>query len=449
MKPTLIGALLCAAAAWAQPSRLIVLDPGHFHATLLQKEMYPELAPRVSVYAPLGPELLDYLNRIYLFNTRKDNPTRWEVDVRCSADPVQAMLRDRPGDIVVLTGRNRPKIDRIAAAASAGLHVLADKPWIISADDFPKLQQALDTAESRKVTAYDIMTERYEVTSELQREFVNDREVFGTLRAGDQRNPGVRARSVHNIMKNVAGVPLRRPVFFFDTREQGEALADVGTHVVDLVQWTAFPNQAIDYRKDIKVYGARRWPIVMTRAQFQQVTGQPEFPAALASHVQNGRFEYHCNNSGQDALRGIHVQVEIAWEWEAVPGTGDSYEASFQGTRARIDVRQGKAENHIPQVYIVPADAAARPAVLTAVRKKVASVQQRWPGLEAEEAGGEIRLRIPDKLRVGHEAHFAQVARRFLEYIKSPGSMPAWEKPNMLAKYYVCTMGVKPGRNPR
>jgi hypothetical protein len=30
---------------------------------------------------------------------------------------------------------------------------------------------------------------------------------------------------------------------------------------------------------------------------------------------------------------------------------------------------------------------------------------------------------------------------QFLEYLKSPGKMPAWERPNMLAKYYVTTIG--------
>jgi hypothetical protein len=42
--------LLSAAGTMAvlaqSPSRLIVLEPGHFHATLLQKEMYPELDKR-------------------------------------------------------------------------------------------------------------------------------------------------------------------------------------------------------------------------------------------------------------------------------------------------------------------------------------------------------------------------------------------------------------------
>jgi len=31
---------------------LVVVDPGHFHATLVQQQMYPELSPVVRVYAP-------------------------------------------------------------------------------------------------------------------------------------------------------------------------------------------------------------------------------------------------------------------------------------------------------------------------------------------------------------------------------------------------------------
>ena len=78
-------------------SKLIIVDPGHFHATLLQKDMYPWVDPRVTVYAPLGPDLLDYLNRISLFNARPDNPTRWALDIHTSSDPMAEMLRGRAG----------------------------------------------------------------------------------------------------------------------------------------------------------------------------------------------------------------------------------------------------------------------------------------------------------------------------------------------------------------
>ena len=201
------------------------------------------------MYSKLGPELVDYINRISLFNTRKDNPTRWELSIHTSDDPMREMLRDRAGDVVVFTGRNRGKIDRILTALRAGFHVLADKPWIISSADLPKLREALDLARSNGLVAYDIMTERHEVTSQLQREFVNSPEVFGRLETGSAGDPAIRARSIHHVSKIVAGVPLRRPAWFFDIDEYGEALADVGTHVVDLVQWTAFPEQAIDVQR--------------------------------------------------------------------------------------------------------------------------------------------------------------------------------------------------------
>ncbi len=51
--------------------RLMTLDPGHFHAALVQKEMYPDVSRRVDVYAPLGNDLVDHLARVARFNTRK------------------------------------------------------------------------------------------------------------------------------------------------------------------------------------------------------------------------------------------------------------------------------------------------------------------------------------------------------------------------------------------
>jgi len=85
----------------------------------------------------------------------------------------------------------------------------------------------------------------------------------------------------------------------------------------------------------------------------------------------------------------------------------------------------------------------SRAAVFAALKKKVGELQKEWPGLAIEQHEGEARLVIPDKFHVGHEAHFAQVARRFFEYARDPKSMPAWERGYMLAKYYVSTRGVE------
>jgi predicted dehydrogenase len=394
--------------------KLITLDPGHFHAALIQKEMYPEVSKRSTVYAPLGPDVTDHLQRVARFNLRPENPTAWEIDVHASPDFLQRMIADRPGNVVVLSGRNRRKIDLIQASVQAGMNVLADKPWIIRADDLPKLEATLAEAARRKLVAYDIMTERYEITSILQRELVRDAEVFG--------DPvSVSMESVHHIMKMVAGAPNLRPPWFFDIEEQGEALPDVGTHLVDLVQWTLFPDQPIDYRKDIQIESAGRWPLKITPAEFRQVTGQ----------TRDADLDYFCNNSIAYKIRGVPVKMDVLWRYTAPEGTGDTYVAKFKGTKASVEIRQGAAENYRPELYVTPPS--------DAVVMRGAEFQENWPGIGILVKGGDMRITIPDQYRVGHEAHFAQVTRQFFEYLQDPSRLPAWEEPGMLAKYFVST----------
>jgi predicted dehydrogenase len=423
--------------------KLIVLDPGHFHAALVQKEMYPGLSKRVTVYAPLSGDLLDYLSRITAFNLRRDQPTSWELDLHTGPDYFDRMLKEHAGNVVILTGRNRPKIDRINASIHARINVLADKPWIIRSADLQKLNKALDTAEKNQLVAYDIMTERYEITSILQRELVNDKALFGVLAEGTEAEPAVTARSVHHLMKVVAGIPLRRPTWFFDTEEYGEGLADVGTHVVDLVQWTAFPDQALDYKTDVHITSAKRWPIEISKTQFRQVTGEEDFPRELTPRVKAGNLEYSCNNSVNYTLRGAHVSLSILWAWEAPEGAGDVYEASFRGTKARIELHQGRNEKYKPELYVVPDSPAVQTEVFAALKNKVDSLQARYRGLGFEQQGNQARLTIPDVYRVGHEEHFAQVTRQFFDYLRAPKTMPNWEKSNMLVKYYITTKGVE------
>ena len=146
------------------PFRFMTLDPGHFHAGLVQKEMYPDVSPAVDVYAPEGPDLDAHLKRIAAFNGRKDNPTSWVLEIHKGPDALDRMLREHPGNVVVISGRNKGKIERIGRSVGANLHVLADKPWILTSADLPALEAALADADRQQVVAYDIMTERFEIT---------------------------------------------------------------------------------------------------------------------------------------------------------------------------------------------------------------------------------------------------------------------------------------------
>lgn len=441
-----LGLLAVAALApGAERLRIVTVDPGHFHAALIQKEPLAELSDEAFVYAPLGPDLTAHLNRIAAFNLRKDNPTRWKLRIYAGADYWERMLQDRPGDVVVLSGNNRGKIGRIAQIAGQKMHVLADKPWIIEAADFPQVASTLATAARNGVVAYDGMTQRFEISCILQRALVSDPAVFGTPVPGTPQDPAVHMESVHYLLKLVAGAPNLRPAWFFDIRQQGEGLADVGTHLVDLVQWILFPDRGIDWRRDIRVLSGSRWPTAISAAEFSRVTGEKQFPDYLRDAIRGGSLQYYCNNSVTYTIRGVHAKLDIKWGYEAAPGLGDTELAVFRGSRATVEVRQGKEENFRPEVYVT-ARPEARAAVAEAVKQRLAALSSSYPGLGVEESGNRLRVTIPDALRIGHEAHFALLVKRFLRYVNNPRSIPAWETPDMLAKYYVTTTGVELAR---
>ena len=83
--------------------RLMTLDPGHFHAALVHGEMYPDVAPRVDIFAPVGPDLVAHLHRLAAFNRRSARPTSWAWEVHAGPDFFARMLRERPGKLCKVT----------------------------------------------------------------------------------------------------------------------------------------------------------------------------------------------------------------------------------------------------------------------------------------------------------------------------------------------------------
>ncbi len=418
--------------------RLITLDPGHFHAGLVQKSMYPQVGPTVYVYAPAGQDLNEHLKRVESFNTRASDPTHWDEKVYTGADYLDRMVKDRAGNVVVLAGNNAHKTEYIERAVAAGFNVLADKPMAITPANFAVLRQAFIEAAKKKVLLYDIMTERFEITSILQRELASMPELFGTLEKGTAAQPAIEMESVHHFFKEVAGKPLIRPAWFFDVRQQGEAVPDVGTHLLDGVQWVCFPDQTLDWQKDIKVSAARRWPTTLSAEQFNRATGLREFPAFFKPDLTNGQLNVFANGDVDYTIKGVHAKVAALWKFEAPPGTGDTLHALIRGTRANLSIEQGAAQNFKTALYVENKSGVPAAQFEKTVRAAVERLNAKWPGLSVKQSDALWEIVIPDSYRVTHEQHFAQVTERFLKYL-ADGSLPAWEVPNMLAKYYTAT----------
>jgi predicted dehydrogenase len=423
--------------------KLVTLDPGHFHAALVQKTTYKQVSPTVHVYAPKGSDVEDHLNRIRGFNTRADNPTNWDENVYTGDDYLQKMLAEKPGNVVVISGNNRKKAEYINACVDAGLNVLADKPMCIHARGFELVAKAFSSAEQSGVLLYDIMTERSEITTILQKELVHNKELFGELEAGTADDPAVIKESVHHFFKYVAGNPIKRPAWYFDTTQQGEGIVDVTTHLVDLVMWGCFPGQAIDYRKDVEIKKTGRWPTMISRQEYSKVTGLADFPDFLKVKLdERGMLPCYANGEIVFTIKGIHARVAVTWNFQAPEGTKDTHYSMMRGSKAKVFIRQGAAERYRPELYVQATEGTSQAEFTEAVKKAMAAVQKKYPEVVYSQRAASCHVVIPDKYRTGHEAHFADVTERYLRYLVA-GALPKWEVTNMITKYYITTTALE------
>jgi hypothetical protein len=135
----------------------------------------------------------------------------------------------------------------------------------------------------------------------------------------------------------------------------------------------------------------------------------------------------------------VHVRLKALWNYEAPEG-GDTHVAIVRGAARGSRSSRGRAEV-APELYVVPN---RLPEALRSGRGCAPSRRAGENTSRPHRRGrGGLRVGIPDRYRVGHEPHFAEVTERFLGYLKDPASLPKWEKANMLAKYWVTTKAVE------
>lgn len=417
---------------------IMSLDPGHFHAGLIHKSMYPKVDSTVYVFAPEGPELKDYMNRLAGYNSREEDPTVWNLQVSAGDDYLGKMISTKPGNVMMVAGKNDRKIDYISAAISNGINVYADKPLVINKDGFKKLVKAFDEAGQKNLLLYDIMTERFEISTILQKELSMAPAVFGELEKGTLENPAITKESVHHFFKYVSGNPLVRPDWFFDTDIEGTGIVDVTTHLVDLVQWEAFPGETLD-TVDVEMLTAKLWPTVLDSSQFNLVTGKAEYPDFLQKNVADNKLSVNSNGEMNYTLKGVHAKVSVIWNFQAPEGAADTHYSMMRGTKANLIIQQGEAEGYVATLYVELLDGQDE-ALGTLIKEKL---QDRFPGLGLEKiAAGKYKVIIPEEYHNGHEAHFAQVTEKYLEYFTTK-NMPSWEVPNMIVKYFTTTEALK------
>jgi predicted dehydrogenase len=431
--------LAVSAAVASEQLTLIEIDPGHSHISGLHNRNLPGVSDTVHIYSPLTPELTAHLAAIGRYNSRPESPTHWSVRLFAGPDYLAEMHKEPAGGIVALSGRNDQKIDYIDAALRGGQHVFADKPWIINTEAFSKLEAALQLAHTKHLVTYDWMTLREETAYRLVRDLAGNAAVFGMPSPGSADKPAVQLENLHALLKFSNGVAQLRPASALDIRQQGEGIADVGTHLADLVQWTLFPGKAISYKTDIRMLKADHSALTLTLEQFTRLTGEAAWPSYLKQDIVDGKLRDFTNGSCIYTIKGVHVGLKVGWQYEAPPGAQDSYFASYQGTRALIELRAGPKERFIPQLYVTPtaANAASWEASL---KEAVEQLQHDYSGLSYEKADASFHLLLPKAGRGGD--NLQKLFKEFTGFVQDRATFPDFENENLLAKYYVTTSAV-------
>src|SRR6516164_8357696 len=187
-----------------------------------------------------------------------------------------------------------------------------------------------------------------------------------------------------------------------------------------------FSHHPVEWQPALEILPASRWPTAVSLPQFRELTDAGKWPYDLAPWIRSDVLEYLCNGQVDYRVRGIHVRLEVRWDWQAEQGD-DTHQALYRGTRCRLAVWQGPAERFRPELYLVPDE-----DIGAALQRRIVALQPSYPGIAVEAQGSEWRIAIPDTLQIGHEATFAAFTRRFLAYIGDPASLPERESPNLV-----------------
>ena len=144
----------------------------------------------------------------------------------------------------------------------------------------------------------------------------------------------------------------------------------------DLVQWEAFPDQIIDYRKDIELIDANRWTTSISPEEFKQVTGTDAYPDFLKKDVENDTLKVYCNGDIVYKIKGVTAKVSVIWNYTFPKGGGDTHFSVMKGSKADLVIRQGKEQNYQPELFVEAVkgvDLAAYEKDLTASMEKVSA----------------------------------------------------------------------------
>lgn len=404
-----------------------IINPVHFHGALPLQSRYSDIRGLdLSEEAHVWYSPDNALSAFEGMQKKGIVHGDWKVLLYKRDEPLESMLEDSKGNVLVVACPNVDKMDVIYRAVQSGRYelVLADKPWVIEQDGLKKLRETIDAAKENGVLLVDIMTERYELGTIVQRMIMQDADLFGVLEAGSEEKPGIWKSSVHKLNKVHLGVG--RPPAYFDTAWQGEGLLDVTTHLVDMANWFIRPDTAVN-PEDVKLYDAERWPTFVD---------QPVF-AAMTKTEERTPGNVYCNGQFFYTLDGKNIGIRVEWDIKA--NEDDEHYSRIEGSKIQVEVLKGPEDKH-QTVYITPKE--DRPQCEKNLDRFIEKMREQLgePSISYVREGDRYKLQIPDRLYPTHFQHFAEQS---VKGFKCLAGEEDWQREiedsRLLTKYYLTT----------
>ena len=242
--------------------------------------------------------------------------------------------------------------------------------------------------------------------------------------------------SVHHLMKVVSGAPNIRPAWFFDAVEQGEGLNDIGTHLVDLVQWTLFPEQRhrlsrgraralgaalADGDSGSRIPACHRWSALRRQPDAVRERRRARVLRQHARVVRGARRAHQAERDlglGSAAGRRRHALCVLSRHARAHRGPPDGGRSLSAGAVCHARVA-GIAGRRCWRPRAPRSRRCRRRIQALASRSAAPKFTSPFPPRSAT-----VTKRTSRRWRAIFSATFAIA-----------GTLPAWERPNMLAKY--------------
>lgn len=416
----------------AKEVRFDIIDPRHFHGGLPLQSRYE------------GVEGLETLSDVYVYYANDNNlgafediitkirveDMAWEIHCHQSDDPLEDMLKAGTGNVLIVSCRNVDAINVINQAVTSGNYelILADKPWVIEPKRMPLLEHTLDTAEVEGIILVDLMTERYEFGTIMQKLIMENTDLFGGLVDGTKENPAIFKHSIHILDKGIY-----RPPDYFDTKVQGEGVPDVGTHLIDMSNWLIRPNSRV-FREDVELLTSSHRSTSITEDQLNRITN--------SQWGDKGNLEYFCNGDLVYTLDNKHISIKVEWK---VQGKDDEHYSRIEGKNIIVEVIKGPDDKH-QQVYIIPKGSVKD--LLPKLRAHSIKLrEQGYEGIDYNFEGDRFKLVIPEQYYTSHFQHFEEVTTQALRYLAGQERfLRDIEYSRIFTKYHLTTSALQMAR---